>query len=50
MTNVVLVGEFLWWMGGGGKPNLVISDELINKNNPIGCGTAPGNLVIILNG
>ena len=28
MTNVVFVGEFLWWVGG--KPNLVISDELIN--------------------
>ena len=31
MTNVVFVGEFLWWVGGGGKPNLVISDELIKS-------------------
>ena len=29
MTNVVFVGEFLWWVGG--EPNLVISDELIKN-------------------
>ena len=35
MTNVVFVGEFLWWVvvGGwvGGKPKIVISDELIKN-------------------
>ena len=32
MTNVVFVGEFLWWWWWVVvfKPNLVISDELIN--------------------
>ena len=25
------------------------SNSIQNKNNPIGCGTAPGNLVMIIN-